>query len=169
MAESEFGKPKRLKFEKLKNNQPDETSGRAKRSASGLRKKIMNQENTRYGSLPALADADLTGKEDHLVSITATGVALTAAATDVPAYVVIGGAKAGAFADVQPLSGERNISVVVSESVARGDSLVLDTGNAGQAKVAGDSAAAFGIVEIGTSTGGTAIVRPINHTTPSGD
>lgn len=127
----------------------------------------MIQDNTKTGMLALPVSADLSGKENHLVKMTATGLALTAAATDPATYVVVSGAALGDTADVVPLSGERNISVVVSEAVAVGDSLAIDTGNAGQAVVAAVSTAAFGVVEIATGAGGTAIVRPIQHTTPA--
>jgi len=119
------------------------------------------QSNTIKGLISKVAIASLVNKEGYLVKLnTAGSVALTAAITDVPAFVVICGAAAAERADVLPLSPDQQVSVVATGTVTMGDLVQLDTVNPGTVRTQ-DTGPAWGIAETTVATGGLVKVRPL--------
>ncbi len=125
------------------------------------------QSNTQRGAIVVPANADLTGKEGHLVKlINSSGTAkaaLPAAATDVANYLLVEGGAIGADVTVQPIEGAQQIRVVGKSVLAPGDKVVAyGTGAAGQlTKYASGDAYIVGVAEEVGAVGQLVLVRPV--------
>ena len=83
------------------------------------------QNNVQGVIITSTAGEDLTGKEGMLCKITADGLKLPAANTDMAGYLLLGGAASGTDCDAAALSPERNCRVRLKGTCARGDRLCL--------------------------------------------
>jgi hypothetical protein len=93
------------------------------------------QTNVKRGIFPVLANEALTGLEGRLVKlVNDTNVleaALPTAQNDLALFVLVLGAAAGSYADVQPLVSELQARVRLNGTCVPGAKLVLDVGSAG--------------------------------------
>lgn len=83
------------------------------------------QSATQPGFVPAVADGVLTGLEGRLTKITADGVALPAAVTDLAFLLLLEGGADEADVTVQPLIVDSNVRVRANGTGSKGDVLVL--------------------------------------------
>ena len=118
----------------------------------------MSQSNTKVGDILLPSNADLEGKEGYLAKIVSdSGVAeaaLPAAITDYTPFVIIdGGTEAGERVQLRPLEPGRNVRVVLKDTCAPGDVLVLaaiagsDAGKVRKLPTAGGTYRGIGIAE----------------------
>jgi len=111
------------------------------------------------GPLLKTAAENLTGKENHLVTLTSTGaVELTDADAEIPFGVVRWGAPQGGQANIVPVNRGEQLKVRVSANVTAGAALELDTVNDGQLRPK-NSGTARAVAEYGASAGAIATVR----------
>lgn len=93
------------------------------------------QTNVKRGIIKVLANESLVGKEGRLVKIVNdTGVAeaaLPSAQNDLALYIVVLGAAAGEYVELQPLFAEEQARVRLNGTINPGIEVVLDVGASG--------------------------------------
>lgn len=96
-----------------------------------------SQTNTQVGDRPFVAAADLTGKEGLLTKLANSGginqLAIIAALTDIPSFVLVDGGASGKPVTGRPLYAGHNVRARLYQTCVAGDDLVLadPTANAG--------------------------------------
>jgi hypothetical protein len=92
------------------------------------------QTNVKTGILKVLANADLTGKEGRLVKLVndtnVTEAALPTSQNDLALFVLVLGAAAGEYVEIQPLVTDQQVRLRLHGTVVPGAKLVLDVGHA---------------------------------------
>ncbi|MEM1057924.1 MAG: hypothetical protein AAGK14_01640 [Verrucomicrobiota bacterium] len=121
----------------------------------------MSQSNTKSGDLVFAAGEDLTNKEGHLVKLTHDSgtpeVKLPEAITDRALYAVVSGGADTENVQLRPLSGERNVRVVLLGTCNPGDALVLadpaTAADAGKLRVLPTAAGTYHVLAIAEEAG----------------
>lgn len=87
------------------------------------------QTNVKSGRIKRIAAVNLTGMEDMLIKIVSVGgepqANLPGATTDDVQHVLINGAPAGSYADLEPLTPDRQVRVRLEGTCEPGDDIVL--------------------------------------------